>query len=87
MPAICFHRTQESTHQLTHIDETKIDTLLHIIRFRFASVLGRILSELAIDDRTEYDISGFSLDREALTDPNFKPLFQLGITKLQEAKL
>ncbi|XP_071785430.1 monomeric sarcosine oxidase-like [Asterias amurensis] len=55
--------------------------------FKFASVLGRILSELAIDDRTEYDISGFSLDREALTDPNFKPLFQLGITKLQEAKL
>ena len=39
---------------------------------RFASLLGRILSEMAIDGETRYDISKFNIDRQALTDPNWK---------------
>nr|KAG5692519.1 hypothetical protein BaRGS_018724 [Batillaria attramentaria] len=40
---------------------------------RFASLLGKILSELAVDGRTRYDILQFNMDRPAITDPNFKP--------------
>ncbi len=35
--------------------------------FKFASVIGRILSELALDGETESDISGFSLARPILS--------------------
>jgi len=38
--------------------------------FKFASVIGRILSELAIDGATPSDISAFALGRESLTQPN-----------------
>lgn len=38
--------------------------------FKFASVLGKVLSELAIDGKTEADISGFSLDRPILREAN-----------------
>lgn len=38
--------------------------------FKFASVIGRILSELALDDRTESDISAFEIDRTILTLTN-----------------
>ncbi|ESO99006.1 hypothetical protein LOTGIDRAFT_142356 [Lottia gigantea] len=41
--------------------------------FKFACLLGKILSEMAIDGRTQYDISGFSMNRPAITDPNFQP--------------
>jgi sarcosine oxidase len=34
--------------------------------FKFASLLGRILAELAIDGATSYDISAFGIDRAAL---------------------
>ena len=34
--------------------------------FKFASVLGRILSELALDGATPSDISGFEIDRALL---------------------
>ncbi|MEM7117870.1 MAG: N-methyl-L-tryptophan oxidase [Chloroflexota bacterium] len=39
--------------------------------FKWASVIGRILSELAIDGTTKYDLSALTLDRPALTDPNY----------------
>ncbi|XP_022097621.1 uncharacterized protein LOC110983047 isoform X2 [Acanthaster planci] len=59
--------------------------------FKFASVLGKILAELVIDGWTSFDIKSFSLDRPAVTDPDFQPaieigkwreLAQLGISKL-----
>jgi sarcosine oxidase len=41
--------------------------------YKFASVLGQILSELAIDSQTDHDISAFSGLRPALTDTAFVP--------------
>ena len=38
--------------------------------FKFASVIGRVLSELAIDGRTDSDISAFEIDRRILTLAN-----------------
>ncbi len=35
--------------------------------FKFASLVGRILSELAIDGRTDHDLSPFKIDRPILT--------------------
>lgn len=35
--------------------------------FKFASVIGRVLSELAVDGRTESDLSPFRIDRPILT--------------------
>lgn len=37
--------------------------------YKFAGLLGQILSELAIDDNTSYDISAFQINRPALVDP------------------
>lgn len=37
--------------------------------YKFASLLGKILSELAIDGQTAYDISEFCINRPALIDP------------------
>ena len=45
--------------------------------YKFAGILGKILSELAIDGRTDYPIEPFSLQRDAITDPNFKPVFRM----------
>jgi sarcosine oxidase len=44
--------------------------------FKFATLIGRILSELALDGRTGYPISAFRADRPALTDPAFQPVFR-----------
>jgi sarcosine oxidase len=38
--------------------------------FKFASVIGRILSELALDGRTPSDIAGFTLERPILQEKN-----------------
>jgi sarcosine oxidase len=38
--------------------------------FKFASVIGRILSELAIYGETPSDVSPFSIRRPLLGDPN-----------------
>lgn len=59
--------------------------------YKFAGLLGKILSEMAIDGHTQYDISPFTLDREALQDPNFKPVFFMGtgdkeVTKKEKKK-
>ena len=45
---------------------------------KFAGVLGRVLSELAIDGATEYPIEAFRADRRALADPGFAPSYRLG---------
>ncbi|XP_071511168.1 monomeric sarcosine oxidase-like [Diadema antillarum] len=47
--------------------------------YKFAGVLGKILSQLAVDGRTDFDISFFNMDRDAITDPSYKPCFRLGI--------
>jgi sarcosine oxidase len=44
--------------------------------FKFATLFGRILSELALDGRTNYPIEGFEADRPAVTDPGFRPIFR-----------
>jgi sarcosine oxidase len=38
--------------------------------FKFASVIGRILSELALDGSTPSDISGFTIERPILRERN-----------------
>ena len=45
--------------------------------FKFASLIGRILSELAKDGQSSFDLSAFSLSRPAITDPNYLPLIKL----------
>jgi sarcosine oxidase len=40
--------------------------------FKFAGLVGRILSELALEGETKYPIEAFSPDRPALTDPNYE---------------
>lgn len=55
--------------------------------YKFASLLGKILSEMAIDGRTKYDISKFNLDREALTNPDYVPTFYMGTNKNEKSKL
>jgi sarcosine oxidase len=45
--------------------------------YKFASLLGRILSELAIDGRTDYPIAPFTIRRSAITDPDYPPAFHL----------
>ena len=39
--------------------------------FKFASLIGRILSDLALEGQTPYSIQAFRLDRPAITDPNY----------------
>ncbi|XP_076111610.1 monomeric sarcosine oxidase-like [Mytilus galloprovincialis] len=46
--------------------------------FKFASLLGKILSEMAIDGKTMYDISQFNIDREAITNPDWTPTLYMG---------
>lgn len=44
--------------------------------FKFATLLGRILCDLAVDGKTVFPIDHFSLLRPAISDPNFEPLFR-----------
>jgi monomeric sarcosine oxidase len=44
---------------------------------KFASLLGRILADLAIDGSTRHPIAPFAIDRAALTDPGFEPTFRM----------
>jgi sarcosine oxidase len=39
--------------------------------FKFASLFGQILSHLAVDGRTPHDISSLTLNRPAITDPEY----------------
>ena len=44
--------------------------------YKFASLFGKILSELALDGRTPYPIEPFRIDRPAITDPNYPAQFR-----------
>lgn len=39
--------------------------------FKFAAVFGRLLTDVAVDGESRYDLSAFRLDRPALTDPSY----------------
>jgi len=39
--------------------------------FKFAALFGRLLTEMAVDGSSSYDLSAFGLDRTALTDPAY----------------
>ncbi|MBW4696305.1 MAG: N-methyl-L-tryptophan oxidase [Aphanocapsa lilacina HA4352-LM1] len=45
--------------------------------FKFASLIGRIMADLALEGRTGYDIGAFRFDRPALSDPHCKPVFKI----------
>ncbi|MCA1688402.1 MAG: N-methyl-L-tryptophan oxidase [Actinobacteria bacterium] len=45
--------------------------------FKFASLVGKILGELALYGKTEYPIEAFRVDRPALTDPAYEPAFTM----------
>ena len=45
--------------------------------YKFASLFGKILSELAIDGQTAYPIEPFTLQRPAITDPNYEAVFHI----------
>jgi sarcosine oxidase len=45
--------------------------------FKFASLVGKILSELAVHGETRYPIEAFRVDRPALTDPAYEPVFAM----------
>jgi sarcosine oxidase len=44
--------------------------------FKFASLFGKMLSEMAIDGQTDYPIEPFTLQRPAITDPNYPKKFR-----------
>jgi sarcosine oxidase len=39
--------------------------------FKFAALFGRLLTDMAVDGESRYDLSAFRLDRAALTDPRY----------------
>lgn len=45
---------------------------------KFASVIGRILSELSLTGTTRYPVEPFRADRPALTDPDYAGAYRLG---------
>jgi sarcosine oxidase len=45
--------------------------------YKFASLLGQILSELALDGRTDYPIAPFTFQRAAITHPDYPLAFRL----------
>jgi sarcosine oxidase len=45
--------------------------------FKFASLGGKILAELALYGKTHYPIEAFRVDRPALTDPTYEPAFAM----------
>jgi sarcosine oxidase len=45
--------------------------------YKFASLQGKILSQLAIDDQIEYPIEAFNLDRPAITKPDYKAVLHI----------
>jgi sarcosine oxidase len=44
---------------------------------KFAGVIGQSLAQLALTGTSEHPIAPFTLDRPALTDPDFVPTFRL----------
>lgn len=44
---------------------------------KFASLIGKIMAELATTGQTAHHVAPFRFDRPALTDPDFVPIFRL----------
>lgn len=45
--------------------------------FKFAGLMGKILSELALDGKSSYPIEAFRMNRPALTEPDYEPVFAM----------
>ncbi|HEY8447412.1 MAG TPA: N-methyl-L-tryptophan oxidase [Thermomicrobiales bacterium] len=45
--------------------------------FKFSCLIGRIMCELVTTGKTSYPIEAFSSTRQALTDPNYPPAFNI----------
>ena len=45
--------------------------------YKFSSLMGKILSELAIDGQTQYPIRDFTMHRPAIMDPSFEASFHI----------
>lgn len=45
--------------------------------FKFAGLMGKILSELALDDKSSYPIEAFRMNRPALIEPDYEPVFAM----------
>lgn len=45
--------------------------------YKFASLFGKILSQMAIDGKSEYPIAPFTINRPAITDPTFAASFHM----------
>lgn len=45
--------------------------------YKFAALFGKILSEMAIDGKTDHPIDPFILDRPAVTDPGYPAQFRM----------
>lgn len=45
--------------------------------YKFASFMGRMLADIAVHGETSYPIDAFGLDRQALTDPDYEPVFAM----------
>ncbi len=45
--------------------------------YKFASLLGQLLSELAVDGVTPHPIDGFTLQRPAIVDPAYEAVFHI----------
>ena len=45
--------------------------------YKFASLLGQLLSDLAIDGTSQHDVSPFTFKRPALLEKEFVPSLQL----------
>jgi sarcosine oxidase len=45
--------------------------------FKFAALIGRIMSELALDGETSLPIDAFTIDRPAISDPAFEPNYRI----------
>ena len=39
--------------------------------FKFAALFGRLLTDMAVEGESRYDLAAFRLDRPALTDPSY----------------
>jgi sarcosine oxidase len=57
-----------------HLDE-EVDAIYQADMGLVDAIMGKILSELAIDGQISYPIDGFTINRPATSDPNFPPGF------------
>jgi sarcosine oxidase len=50
--------------------------------YKFTSLIGKILSQLATEGKTPYDIHRFRLNRPALTESDYPPMFRIHQTPI-----